>query len=262
VTVSNHVLAPMAGKLLKRLPLAANEVEALLALPYRLTTADPGSYLVREGDRATNCCVLLSGFVYRHKATGAGARQILSIHLRGDMVDLQNSLLDTADHSVQALTRAQVALIPRRAIIELAAELPNVARALWLDTLVDGSTFREWILNVGQRDARQRIAHLLCELAIRQEDAGLCEGPNYEWPMTQEQLADATGMTSVHVNRTLQGMRADQLIRLNHRSVTITNWPQLQVEGDFTPAYLHLRGAGGIIGQPARAGAVVAATSV
>ena len=104
---------------------------------------------------------------------------------------------------------------------------------------MDGSVFREWILNVGQRDARQRIAHLLCELALRQEEAGLCEGPDYEWPMTQEQIGDATGLTSVHVNRTVQRMRIDGLISTSKQHVTITDWPSLQKAGDFSRGYLH-----------------------
>lgn len=233
------LLAPMVDKLARRSQLGLNETEALLGLPYRLAKIDPGTYLVREGDKVDNCIVLLSGFVYRSKLAGNGARQILSVHLRGDFVDLQNSLLEQADHSVQALTDAEVAYIPHHSILDVAATYPAVAQALWRDTLVDGSVFREWILNVGQRDARQRISHLLCELALRQEEAGLCEGPHYEWPMTQEQIGDATGLTSVHVNRTVQRMRGDGLISTNGRALTITDWPNLQRAGDFSRAYLH-----------------------
>lgn len=238
--ISNFsLLAPMVQKLAKRSQLGSVETEALLGLPYRLAKIDPGAYLVREGDKAENCIVLLSGFAYRSKVTGGGARQILSIHLRGDLVDLQNSILVQADHSVQALTGAEVAYIPHHAILDVATAYPAVAQALWRDTLVDSSVFREWILNVGQRDARQRIAHLLCELALRQEEAGLCEGPNYEWPMTQEQIGDATGLTSVHVNRTVQRMRIDGLISTSKQHVTIMDWPNLQRAGDFSRAYLH-----------------------
>jgi CRP-like cAMP-binding protein len=186
-----------------------------------------------------NCIVLLSGFAFRSKVAGSGARQILSIHLRGDLVDLHNSFLNEADHSVQALTAAAVAYLPHQAILDVAASYPAVAEALWRDTLVDASVFREWILNVGRRDARQRVAHLLCELALRQEAAGLCKGPDYEWPLTQEQIGDATGLTSVHVNRTVGRMRTEGLIRINGRSITITDWPNLQRAGDFSRAYLH-----------------------
>jgi CRP-like cAMP-binding protein len=240
MTISNGpMLAPMVNKLARRSSLASADVAALLSLPYRLAQIDCGSYLVREGDKADNCIVLLSGFAYRSKVAGSGARQILSIHLRGDLVDLQNSLLGEADHSVQALTAAAVAYIPQHTILDVAASYPAVAQALWRDTLVDASVFREWILNVGRRDALQRVAHLLCELALRQEEAGLCSGPDYEWPMTQEQIGDATGLTSVHVNRTVGRMRTEGLIRTNGRSITITDWPRLQRAGDFCRAYLH-----------------------
>ncbi|WP_363755480.1 Crp/Fnr family transcriptional regulator [Sphingobium sp. LSP13-1-1.1] len=229
----------MVHKLASRSPLGPADTAALLALPYRLATRDPGTYLVREGDRADSCIVLLSGFAYRSKMTGDGDRQILSIHLQGDLVDLQNSLLEVADHNVQALTRVELAYISQEAILDVAAAYPAVTQAFWRDTLVDASVFREWILNVGQRDARQRISHLLCELALRQEAAGICEGPRFEWPMTQEQVGDATGLTNVHVNRTLQRLREDGLISLGSKSVTITNWQDLQDAGDFNSAYLH-----------------------
>lgn len=238
--INSVVLAPMVDKLARRSRLDQAEAEALLGLPYRLGASEPSSYLVREGDMADTCIVLLSGFVYRSKIAGSGARQILSIHLRGDLVDLQNSVLGQADHSVQALTRAEYAFIPHKAILEVADAFPQVARALWRDTLVDGSIFREWILNIGRRNARQRISHLLCELSLRQQEAGLCQGPDYEWPLTQEQIGDATGLTSVHVNRTIQGLRKDGLVSLIGRSVTIRDWAMLQREGDFSSDYLHL----------------------
>jgi CRP-like cAMP-binding protein len=229
----------MVRKLEMLSPLEPADIEALLSLPHRLASIEAGAYLVREGDKADRCIVLLGGFVYRSKMTGSGARQILSVHLRGDLVDLQNALLDQADHNVQALTAAEVAYIPHEAMLKLAETSPAVARALWRDTLVDGSIFREWILNVGQRHARERIAHLLCELALRQEAAGICEGPQNQWPMTQEQIGNATGLTSVHVNRTLQALRRDGAITLTRQSVTITDFARLQAEGDFSRAYLH-----------------------
>jgi len=232
-------LVPVVGKLTRRSLLSAVEIEALLQLPHRVVEKHPASYIVREGDTAVECVALLSGFAHRSKTTRNGSRQILSVHLRGDLLDLQNGLLERADHSVQALSSVRVAYIPHRAILDLAAAYPAIARALWRDTLIDGSIFREWIVNVGKRNARQRISHLLCELAVRQEAAGLCRAPRYEWPMTQEQIGDATGLTSVHVNRTIQGLRSAGLLSTNQRSVTITDWPQLQAEGDFNRAYLH-----------------------
>jgi CRP-like cAMP-binding protein len=183
--------------------------------------------------------VLLAGFAFRSKIVANGGRQILSIHVPGDMVDLQHALLGTADHNIQMLTTGDVALVSAEAVQEIAFRRPTVGRAMWMDTLVDGSIFREWIANVGRRDARTRISHLLCEFAVRLHAAGLSEGDRYELPMTQEQLGDATGMTPVHVNRTLQSLRNDGLIGRDKRAITIKDWKLLSRAGDFDAAYLH-----------------------
>lgn len=185
---------------------------------------------------------MLAGYSIRTKVTGNGNRQILAVHMKGDMVDLQNSILKKADHSVQMLTAAKVALIPREEIVRLAAERPQVGQAMWLDTLVEASIAREWIMNVGQRDARARISHLLCEFSLRLKLAGLGQDNLYELPMTQEQLADTTGLTPVHVNRTLKALEKDGLIsRSTPRSIEIGDWRKLADVGDFDSNYLHLR---------------------
>ena len=238
-------LEPMLRKLEHRANFDDADRAAVLALPHSVKTVEPHHYIVRERELATHCAVMLSGFTIRQKIVAGGARQILSVHMKGEMVDLQNSLLTVADHSVQALTRSKVAMIPVQAIKQIAFDRPRVGMAMWYDTLVDGSIFREWIANVGRRDARTRIAHLLCEIALRLKVAGLGEPNQYVLPMTQEQLADATGLTSVHVNRTLKGLDADSLIaRPNSRTITIGDWSKLADVGDFDSGYLHLREGG------------------
>jgi CRP-like cAMP-binding protein len=202
---------------------------------------DSGTYLVREGEKPEYCCAMVKGFAFRHKLTGDGARQIMSIHIPGDLVDLQNSFLDESDHNVQTLTRVEVAFIPRPAIRELAERFPGVSRAMWTDTLIDASIFREWVANVGRRDALARIAHLLCEFAMRLEAAGLAEAHNYELPMTQEQLADAAGLTPVHVNRVLKELDRRGLIVRRKRAVSIPDWQKMREAADFSARYLHLR---------------------
>lgn len=157
-----------------------------------------------------------------------------------EFVDLQNAFLPRADHSVQALTDADLAVIPHQALRELALSRPAIASALWLDTLIDASIFREWVVNVGRRDSRARVAHILCELSLRMEQAGLARDHQYELPMTQEQLADAVGLTSVHVNRVLKQLSEDGLIRRDKRSIRITDWPRMRAAGDFNERYLHL----------------------
>jgi len=249
---TQHVLAPIVRQLSLREELSADDRNAILALPFGLRKVQAGQFLVWDGDRPQHTCLLVSGFAYRHKLAGNGGRQIVSIHMRGDIVDLQNSLLGTADHNVQMLTAGEVAMIPVEAMRELAFSHPNVGMAMWYETLVEGSIFREWVLNIGRRDARTRIAHLLCELALRMESAGLGEHVNYELPITQEQLADAVALTSVHVNRTLMKLEQAGLITRNRRTITVVNWEKLMAEADFEPRYLHLKeGAGADASEPA-----------
>jgi CRP-like cAMP-binding protein len=234
-------LEPMLRKLEYWHKLSDDDRAAVLRLPHIFKKMEAHHYLVREFDRAEYSCVLLSGFAIRHKIVAGGQRQIIAIHMKGEMVDLQNSLLGRADHSVQMLTAGKVAMIPRDEIKRLAFERPNVGLAMWTDTLVDASIHREWIANVGRRDARTRVSHLLCEFALRLKVAGLGEQTNYELPMTQDQLADTTGLTSVHVNRTLKGLEKDGLIeRRTPRFIQIGDWRKLAEVGDFNSAYLHL----------------------
>jgi CRP-like cAMP-binding protein len=238
---THSALEPMVRKLRYWCKLDDADGQAILALPYTVKSLERGGYIVREGDSTTSSCVMLSGYSIRHKTVSRGARQIVAIHMKGELVDLQNSLLGVADHSVQMLTNGRVAMIPRGEIIRIAFERPNVGKAMWFDTLVDASIFREWVANVGRRDAPTRLAHLLCEFALRLKVAGLGERTGYELPMTQEELADATGLTAVHVNRTLKALVSEGLIdRPNPRSIHIGDWRKLASAGDFSPAYLHL----------------------
>ena len=236
-------LEPMLRKLQYWVDFSPEDSAALLALPHTVRNLEQHQYIVRERDRTVFSCVMLGGFSIRHKIVAGGNRQIVSIHMKGELVDLHNSLLGIADHSVQMLTAGKIATIPREEIEKIAFARPAIGRAMWIDTLVDGSIFREWIANVGRRDARTRISHLLCEFALRLKIAGLAEQTDYELPMTQEQLADATGLTAVHVNRTIKGLEADGLIeRATPRAITIGDWKKLADAGDFDSSYLHLRG--------------------
>ena len=237
---TNSPLLPMVRKLAYWSELDAVDEAAILALPCRTRKIERYAYIVRERERTTHSCLIVSGFAIRHKIVAGGARQIVAVHMKGDMVDLQNSFLRVADHSVQTLTASEVAFIPREAIKTLAFNRPNVGMAMWFDTLVDASVFREWIANVGRRDAHARIAHLLCEFSLRLKVAGLGTATDYELPMTQEHIADCVGLTPVHVNRTLKQLQAEKLItRTSSRSVTIGDWSKLAEAGDFDSTYLH-----------------------
>ena len=240
--VSNldHTLGGMLRKFERRAPLQDADRRALLDLPFRLRAVEPHQYIVREGMEGEESCMIVRGFAYRQKVSMEGSRQILSVHMAGDFVDLDGSLLRRADHSIQALTRCELAVVPSRAIRALVLEHPNIGLAMWVDTLIDASIFREWLLNIGQRDARARLAHLFCEFSRRLEAAGLCERGGYELPMTQEQLADATGLTSVHVYRTMKSLEREGLIEREKRFVKIPDWERLRDLAGFSELYLHL----------------------
>ena len=240
MTADASPLAPMLARLAGRSSLEREAGDALLALPHRIESHPAGRHLVRAGERATRCFVLLDGFAYRHKIVGNGSRQIVGFNVRGDLVDLQNSMLGHADENVQALTGITVAAIPADRIVVLIASYPELGRAVLKEALVEAAIFSEWIANVGRRDARTRMAHMLCEMAWRQRAAGLPGNGRFQQPMTQEQLGDALGLTSVHVNRTLKQLEVDRLISRRSRSVHVDDWDALMRAGDFTPSYLHL----------------------
>jgi CRP-like cAMP-binding protein len=241
-SAQNDALGPMLRKLDYWVKLEHDDRAALLALPHQVRRMDNHEYVVRDLDKATHSCMILSGFAMRHKLIGDGLRQIVSIHFRGDFVDLHNSLLGSADHNVQMMTTGRALFIPREAIERIAFERPRIGRAMWIDTIVDASIHREWVANIGRRDARERIAHLLCEIALRFEVAGLGGRSSFDLPMTQEEIADATGLTPVHVNRTIRALEGEGLIdRLTPRSISIGDWDRLAAVGDFSSDYLHLK---------------------
>ncbi|HJS40364.1 MAG TPA: Crp/Fnr family transcriptional regulator [Sphingomicrobium sp.] len=236
---SSHPLQNLLRKLQLHYHMGAEDQQAVLDLPYKSRLLEAQSYLVREGDVPDRCAVIVSGYAFRHKLTGEGARQILAIHIPGEAVDFQNMFLNEADHNVQMLSRGEVAEIPRHALEELALSRSEVGRAILLTTLVEASIFREWTLNIGRRDARTRIAHLLCEFAYRLSAQGMAPIQDYELPMTQEQLADATGLTAVHVNRVLKSLAADGLIERDRRVIRFPDWKRMRDVGDFNTRYMH-----------------------
>jgi CRP-like cAMP-binding protein len=213
---------------------------AVSRLPHTLRTIERHGFIRREGDRPTHSCLLRSGFVLRHRTLGDGSRQIVAIHLPGDFVDLPSLMLGVADYSAQAVTRCEVAYLRHDVLKGIACTRPRVGQAMWHDTLIETSIAREWIANVGRRDSSARIAHFLCEIGLRLEAAGLAGHTAWDLPLTQDQIADCTGLTAVHVNRTLRALNAAGLVTLARRSVIIDDWRKLARAGDFNPGYLHL----------------------
>jgi CRP-like cAMP-binding protein len=179
----------------------------------------------------------------RTRRPRGGKRQIVAFHIAGDIPDLQSAQLDVLDTSLGTLTPATVAFVRHEAINAVCERHFRIARALWRQTLIDAAIFREWVVNVGRREALNALAHVMCEFVLRMRSMGLAQGDECELPQTQAELGDALGISTVHVNRTLQELRAAGLIRLQGARLTVLDWEGLKEVGEFDPTYLHLRQA-------------------
>jgi CRP-like cAMP-binding protein len=167
--------------------------------------------IICEGDKPSDVHLILQGFACRNKISPSGVRQIMAYMVPGDFCDLHVAVLKQMDHSISTLSECEVVDIPLTTIEEMTAR-PQLARSLWWATLVDEATLREWIVNLGARDAREKVAHLFCELLIRLRSVGLAKANEFQLPITQRDLADTVGLSHVHLNRVLQGLRADGLV--------------------------------------------------
>jgi CRP-like cAMP-binding protein len=231
---------PMIRRLESIFTLTEDERQVLENLPMQVQVIKADQDLVREGDRPTRSCLILSGFTATYKMTVAGKRQIVSFGIAGDLPDLQSLHLKVLDVSLGTLTTCRIGFITHDDLRDICTRYPRIAAAFWRETLIEGAIFREWVLNVGRREAYQRMAHVFCELLTRLRAVGLVEDHACDLPITQGEFADATGVTTVHVNRVLQQMRADGLIELKGDRLNILDWERLKQVGEFDPTYLHL----------------------
>lgn len=195
--------------------------------------------LVREGDPPRTVFLMLTGWACRYKSLEDGRRQILSFFVPGDLCDLNVFVLREMDHSLGVLTPATVAEIARDELDALMEQHPRLTQALWWNLLVTMAIQREWTVNLGQRTAYERLGHLLCELFVRLRGVGMTRDDRCDFPLTQNDLADATGLTAVHVNRTLQELRRKGLIELNRRELRIPDLDALMTASLFNINYLH-----------------------
>lgn len=198
--------------------------------------------ILSDGERPDHIHIILGGWAARYKMLRNGSRQITAFLIPGDFCDLHVTILRQMDHGIFTLTPATVAYIPHQAMQDLPLDRPALARALWWATLVDEAVLRAWIVNIGRRDAYQGVAHLLCELHARMWNVGLVDEGRFSLPLTQEELADALGLTPVHVNRVLQRLRKEGLITLEARLLTVEDPAALRETAGFDPSYLHERG--------------------
>jgi CRP-like cAMP-binding protein len=234
---------PLIRKLESIAPVHEDERAAILALPMTIKKLKKDQDIVREHDRPSQCCLVLEGFLFRYKIVSSGKRQIFSFYIPGDIPDLQSLHLQTMDHNIASLTPSKVAFIQHETLRAFLHVHPRIGDVFWRDTLIDAAVFREWMVGIGRRDAYARIAHLFCELYLRLKAVGLAEAEGYALPTTQAVLGDALGLSTVHVNRSLQKLRGNGLIRMTDGNVQITNWAGLRAAGEFDETYLHLRQA-------------------
>jgi CRP-like cAMP-binding protein len=220
--------------------LSDEDRRAIFGLPMNVRRFAADQDIVREGDRPSECCLVIEGFAGSYKHSNEGKRQFMAFYIPGDIPDLQSLHLQVMDHNISTLVPSKLAFIPHAALHEVTRRHPGLAAALWRDTLIDAAIFREWIINVGRRPAYARMAHLLCELVAKLRAVGLMADWSFELPLTQSELGDATGLSTVHVNRTLQELRGNDLIRSKGKTLFIEDWEGLKQAGEFDPTYLHL----------------------
>jgi CRP-like cAMP-binding protein len=196
--------------------------------------------IVRCGVTLSECNLLIDGLVCRYKDLSDGQRQIMELHVSGDFIDLHSFLLKRLEHNVGALTPVRLAVVPHDRVRTITEDHPHLARMLWFSTLLDAAIHRERILSVGRRSAIARIAHLLCEIYMRLEIVGLAGDHRFQLPLTQTDVADASGLTSVHVNRMLRKLRNDELLTYRAGEVVIHDWERLTQVAEFSASYLYL----------------------
>ena len=232
-----------ASRLIQRLsrfqPLSANETAALEAAAGPVRLHRPHEDLVREGEGSAHIGLLLSGFAYGFRVLPDGRRQIVRYLIPGDLCDTRQLLLPAAPHTVSTLTAANIVLFGREALLDLIARHPRLGAALCWLALQEEFIAREWLVNVGQRTALERLAHLLCEIFTRMQTVGLTDGGRCELPLTQVELADTLALSTVHINRTLQELRRQALVSLSSGMLEIHDFAALQSVALFSADYLH-----------------------
>jgi CRP-like cAMP-binding protein len=221
-------------------PLTEEEIQGVLGLPIHIRELAAGQDIVCEGDRPSQCCLLLDGFAHRYKLVGDGRRQIMSFHIPGDIPDLLSLHLRVMDHSLGTLCPSRVGLISHQSLRLVMHDHPRITDAFWRDTLVDAAVFREWMVGIGRRSALARIAHMFCEMVTKMQVVGLARERSVAIPITQATIADALGLSAVHVNRVTQELRKEGLITWRGRELTVLNWDGLRRVAEFDDAYLHV----------------------
>lgn len=232
---------PLTMKLEQFTRFEQEERERLNALlSYPTQTFGKGETIIQEGEKVTDVHLVLTGLAARSKVLADGSRQIMAFLIPGDLCDVEVFILEAMDHDIVAMSQTTCVLVPADVMEELLTQSSNITRAMWWSTMTDSAILREWIVDHGSRDARERIAHLFYELLVRYRVVGETTDDAVPFPITQEELAEATGMTPVHVNRILGQLRADGLVDIRAKVLTILDPKRLKEVAQYDPRYLHL----------------------
>jgi CRP-like cAMP-binding protein len=237
----SDLTAPLIRKLESLGRLSSVDRESVEAMALVSKQLKPGEQIALEGDEPSRCCLVVEGLLRRYSVLSNGNLQTLSIHVPGDIPDLQGLHLRTMDHTLASIGRSKVALIGHRDILEVLRKSPRLANLFWRESLVDAAVARAWVKVLGGQDVVGRLAHLACELYVRMKVMGLVRENSYPLPLTQVQIGETIGASVVHVNRMLKKLRSDGLLEHKEGRLVILNWDALSEMADFDPGYLNLR---------------------
>ncbi len=196
--------------------------------------------LIRRGEVVSQSTLLVSGYVGRYMENREGDRQLVALHLPGDFIDLHAFPLQHLDHDVVTITEGTISTISHTQLTAITVEMPHLARMLWFSTLLDAAMHREWIFRLGRLDGPGRVAHLLCETALRLAVIGIGDGRDFVLPINQTDIAAACGLTNVHVSRVLRMLREAGLLVLDGNHIRLLDRERLCRIGEFDPQYLYL----------------------
>lgn len=229
-------------RLSSRSILTGDEEVALMALKGQVKQVERRIDIVLQGETVDHSCLVVEGLIGRFGQSSDGSRQITCLYIPGDMADLPSVVSPKSGWGLMSLTKTTILRLPHIDLRRLAASYPGIAEAFWRDCVADGSIFSEWVVNVGSRDGPARIAHLICEMAIRYEQSGQSSRQSFSLPITQSDLGDATGLTNVHVNRVLKGLKNQSIVTLQSGHITIPSWEKIVSAGDFDDSFMLLDG--------------------
>ena len=234
------MIEDLLKKLRRRDDIGAEEEQAIRNLVSQTVRVPADKVIIHAGEVLKESLILLTGWAARAKDLSSGQRQFAEIHLPGDFTDLHSFTLKRLDHDVVSITPCVLAVVPHERLTKVTERMPHLTRVFWFSANLDAAIHREWALSLGRRSAIARMAHLFCELLVRLEIIGMTDGNSYDFPLTQVEMGESLGLTSVHVNRTLQELRRMGLIEVENRRVTINDVEALKGVAEFDPTYLYL----------------------